>query len=44
MYTKTKGGTPNKGNYYFLRVPLNKGDLMNTGTCLFLEGALNSYR
>ena len=32
MNTKTtKEGAENKGNPYFLRVPWNKGDLVNTG-------------
>ena len=31
MNTKTKEGTRNKGNPYFLRVPWNKGGLVNTG-------------
>ena len=31
MNTKTKEGARNKGNPYFLRVPWNKGGLVNTG-------------
>ena len=31
MNTKTKEGARNKGNSYFLRVPWNKGGLVNTG-------------
>ena len=31
MNTKTKKGARNKGNPYFLRVPWNKGGLVNTG-------------
>ena len=31
MNTKTKGWARNKGNPYFLRVPWNKGGLVNTG-------------
>ena len=31
MNTKTKEGTRNKGNPYFLRVPWNKGGLVNMG-------------
>ena len=30
MNTKTKEGARNKGNPYFLRVPWNKGGLLNT--------------
>ena len=31
MNTKTKEGARNKGNPYFLRVPWNKGGLVNMG-------------
>ena len=31
MNTKAKEGARNKGNPYFLRIPLNKGGLVNTG-------------
>ena len=31
MNTKTKEGARNKGNPYFLKVPWNKGGLVNTG-------------
>ena len=31
MNAKTKEGARNKGNPYFLRVPCNKGGLVNTG-------------
>ena len=31
MNIKTKEGARNKGNPYFLRVPWNKGGLVNTG-------------
>ena len=31
MNTKTNKGGTNKGNPYFLRVPWNKGGLVNTG-------------
>ena len=31
MNTKTKEGARNQGNPYFLRVPWNKGGLVNTG-------------
>ena len=31
MNTKTEEGARNKGNPYFLRVPWNKGGLVNTG-------------
>ena len=31
MNTKTKEGARNKGNPYFLRVPWNKGGLVNAG-------------
>ena len=31
MNRKTKEGVRNKGNPYFLRVPWNKGGLVNTG-------------
>ena len=31
MNTKTKEGARNKGNPYFLRVPWDKGGLVNTG-------------
>ena len=31
MNTKTKEGARNKANPYFLRVPWNKGGLVNTG-------------
>ena len=31
MNTKTKKGARNKGNPNFLRVPWNKGGLVNTG-------------
>ena len=31
MNTKTKEGARNKGKPYFLRVPWNKGGLVNTG-------------
>ena len=31
MNTKRKGGARNKGNPYFLRVPWNKGALVNMG-------------
>ena len=31
MNTKTKEGARNKGNPYFLRIPWNKGGLVNTG-------------
>ena len=34
MNTKTKEGARNKGNLYFLRVPWNKGGLVNTGPVL----------
>ena len=39
MNTKTKEGARNKGNPYFLRVPWNKGGLVNTGPglCLLQE-------
>ena len=36
MNTKTKEGARNKGNPYFLRVPWNKGGLVNTGPGLSL--------
>ena len=36
MNTKTKEGTRNKGNPYFLRVPWNKGGLVNTGPGLLV--------
>ena len=36
MNTKTKEGARNKGNPYFLRVPWNKGGLVNTGPGLWL--------
>ena len=36
MNTKTKEGASNKGNPYFLRVPWNKGGLVNTGPELML--------
>ena len=35
MNTKTKKGAGNKGNFYFLRVPWNKGGLVNTGPGTF---------
>ena len=35
MNTKTKEGARNKGNPYFLRVPGNKGGLVNTGQVLY---------
>ena len=35
MNTKTKEGARNKGNPYFLRVPWNKGCLVNTGPDVF---------
>ena len=34
MNTKTKEGARNKGNPYFLRLPWNKGGLVNTGLVL----------
>ena len=34
MNTKTKEGARNKENPYFLRVPWNKGGLVNTGPVL----------
>ena len=37
MNTKTKEGARNKGNPYFLRVPWNKGGLVNTGPGLRLQ-------
>ena len=45
MNTKTKEGARNKGNPYFLRVPWNKGGLVNTdpGSCLPLVSSLQ-YR
>ena len=39
MNTKTKEGTRNKGNPYFLSVPWNKGGLVNTG-----PGFLTTYK
>ena len=39
MNTKTKEGARNKGNPYFLRVPWNKGGLVNTG-----PGQLTSFK
>ena len=36
MNTKTKEGVRNKGNPYFLRVPWNKGGLVNTGPGLLM--------
>ena len=36
MNTKIKEGARNKGNPYFLRVPWNKGGLVNTGPGLSL--------
>ena len=36
MNTKTKDGARNKGKPYFLRVPWNKGDLVNTGPAWLL--------
>ena len=38
MNTKRKEGARNKGNPYFLRVPWNKGGLVNTG-----PGQFNFY-
>ena len=39
MNTKTKEGTRKKGNPYFLRVPWNKGGLVNMGPGLvFTKG------
>ena len=42
MNTKTKEGARNKGNPYFLRVPWDKGGLVNTGPdiCLCKTGIL----
>ena len=40
MNTKTKEGARNKGNPYFLRVPWNKGGLVNTGPELRKENSL----
>ena len=37
MNTKTKEGARNKGNPYFLRVPWNKGGLVNMGPGLKLS-------
>ena len=46
MNTKTKEGARNKRNPYFLRVPWNKGGLVNTGPgksrkSLTFKGILN---
>ena len=40
MNTKTKEGARNKGNPYFLRVPWNKGGLVNTGPGLKYTGVI----
>ena len=37
MNTKTKEGARNKGNPYFLRVPWDKGGLVNTGPGLLIN-------
>ena len=42
MKTKTKEGARNKGNPYFLRVPWNKGGLVNTGL-LFSASSLRLF-
>ena len=41
MNTKTKEGARNKGNPYFLRVPWNKGGLVNTGPGLCFKKGFN---
>ena len=41
MNTKTKEGARNKGNSYFLRVPWNKGGLVNMGPDRYSNLTLN---
>ena len=41
MNAKTKEGARNKGNPYFLRVPWNKGGLVNTGPGLAFISVCN---
>ena len=43
MNTKTKEGARNKGNPYFLRVPWDKGGLVNTGPGSFQRRILTKY-